>query len=164
MFKLIKVSHFESNDDINPTKNKFIKKMATDFLYHPENTSLKIKRLRGLPELTQSEIKSGVSSLGLCFASGKYHRIGSILGLTISTHGEEHSFLGQVVLIKENPHGYHVGVWLRSQTDASRLRIVEQILYIDSYLEDQQDQSVTPFNKEQGIQEWISQNAAQIPA
>lgn len=159
MLNAIKISDHET---IQP-KDILLDKMATGFLYHPENTPLKVKRLWRVPELNRDEEKSGESTLGLCFTSQKHYVAGSSLELTISIHGEDHKFSGQIVLIKENLQGYNVGVWLRSQMDACRARIVEQVCYIDSYLEDQPDRNILPFNQEQRIREWISQNAAQIP-
>lgn len=138
--------------------------IAPDFIYHPKNALLKTKPLKQFPELDQDEIRSGKSTLGLCFTSRKHHATGTILEITIPVRGDDHKFVGQVVLVRKMQHGYETGIWLRSQTDACRARILEQICYIDGYLEEKQVQSETPINAEQEIQGWISRNAALFPA
>lgn len=138
--------------------------MAPGFIYHPDHIPLNFRRLWRMPELTKEERKSGMSTLGLSFFSDKHLTPGMQIEVTVPLRGEDHKFVGQVVLVKESHHGYDVGIWLRSQHDAYRARIVEQICYIDCYLQDKQEHSSKPINKEQGIQEWIVHNAAQFPA
>ena len=80
--------------------------------------------------------------------------------MTISIRGDDHKFVGQVVLIKGNGQGYNVGVWLRSQTDACRARIIEQICFMNG----SRQQSLATIKKEKGMREWIYPDATQLPA
>ncbi len=138
----------------------FIDEIPLGFISYPKNIPLSIKHIWRLPELTPDEVKSGESELGLCFTSNKHHKIGTLVEVTISIHGDDHKFVGQVVLIKANDHGYNVGVWLRSQTDACRARIIEQICYMNG----SQQHSLASIKKEKGMREWIYPDATQLPA
>lgn len=138
--------------------------MASGFIYHPDHIPLNFRRLWHLPELTKDERRSGKSTLGLSFFTHKHLKAGEQVEVTVHVRGENHKFVGEVVLVKESQRGYDVGIWLRSQHDAIRARIIEQVCYIDRYLQDKQKHSSKPINKEQGTQEWIVHNAAHFPA
>ena len=80
--------------------------MSPGFIYHPDSIPLTIKHLWRLPELTQDEIKSGKSTLGLCFSSNKHLNPGMLIELTVFIRGEDHKFVGQVIFVKQTQHGY----------------------------------------------------------
>ena len=164
MLNAVSNTDYRKTIDVHQLSDFSFDKMVPGFIYHPKHVPLKIKRVWRLPELAQDEVKSGKSTLGLCFFSTKNHKPGALIELTISLLGEDHKFIGQVVIVKETHLGYETGIWLQSQMDAYRARIIEQVCYIDGYLGHKQDQSVAVINKEQGAREWISLNAAQFPA
>ena len=164
MLDQIKSYHYEGTPDVQLANKINTDDAAPGFIHHPNNIPFHVKHVSRLPVMKQNEIESGKSTLGLCFFSDKYLKPGTLVELTIPLRGEDHKFIGQVVLIRETHRGYEAGIWLRSQTDAFRARIIEQICYIDGYLEEKQDHSASPINKELGIQEWISRNAAHFPA
>jgi len=164
MQNLKKTIVYKQNADTHRSLDFQVDEIATDFIYHPENLSLNTRYIKQLPELDQDELKSGKSTLGLCFTSKKHHLPGSNLEITIPVRGDRHKFIGLVVFIRKIEQGYKTGIWLRSQTDACRARILEQICYIDGYLENRQKQSKVPINTDQEIEGWISRNAALFPA
>ena len=153
-----------STSEVLQGDNSFIDEIPLGFISYPKTIPLKIKHIWRLPELTQDEVESGESESGLCFISHRHHKIGTLVEVTISIRGDDHKFVGQVVLIRGSDHGYNVGVWLRSQTDACRARIIEQICYTDGSLEAQRQHSLATIKKEKGMQEWIYPDSTQLPA
>jgi hypothetical protein len=158
-----------NNDPVNTAEAHqpniaFADEVPLGFISYPKNIPLNAKHIWRLPELTADEVKSGESELGLCFTSNKHHKIGTLMEVTISMRGDDHIFVGQVVLIKGGDRGYNVGVWLRSQTDACRARIIEQICYMDSSLETGRQHSLATIKKEKGMREWIYPDTTQLPA
>ncbi len=150
------VEALQSNDS-------FVDEIPLGFISYPKNITLNTKHIWRLPELTSDEVKSGESELGLCFASSRHYNVGTLMEVSISIRGDEHKFVGQVVLIKGNAQGYNVGVWLRSQTDACRARIIEQICYFNSSHQVKRKYSLESINQEKGMREWIYPDA-QLPA
>ncbi len=137
---------------------------AAGFIRHPDAFPLNIRRRWREPVLSLAEEMDDESELGLCFFSEKHLDPGTRLELSIPLRGEEQKFAGEVVLVRALRHGYEIGLWLRSHTDACRARIVEQICYIECYLKDKQKNTINPINHEQGTREWISRFAAHFPA
>jgi len=132
--------------------------VAPGFIYHPTNTTLTMKAISRLPELTEDEVQSGKSNLGLCFFSEKKLSTGMLIKLTIPLRGEDHIFIGQIVIVKESQQGYEVGIWLRSQVDAYRARIVEQACFLEGVMKKKQTQKSSRQSKKSGLHSWVLRN------
>lgn len=102
--------------------------------------------------------------IGLMFDTVEYIRPGSVLEVTIPMPGEEARFRGRVVLVRNHGDYYQIGLWLKHAADASRMRIVEQICHIESYLK-QRKFFDGPYNinRERLAAEWIAENAGSVP-
>ena len=134
------------------------------FIHHPPGFELTWKRIRNRFMGWQYPVLSEQGNIGLCFHSEKYIKPGTLLQLSISLRGETQEFTGRVVLVKNSEPGYQIGVWFISREDGSRIRIVEQICHIESYLRHKRHHDGPFFSKERVTAEWINRFASSFPS
>lgn len=104
------------------------------------------------------------SHIGLCFEAEKYIKPGTLLELSINLRGETQKFSGRVILVRNMGSQFEIGVWFTTKSDASRLRIVEQICHIESYLRLKRHHEGPFVSPERVAQEWISRFASSFPS
>ena len=63
--------------------------------------------------------------------------------LSIPLRGVVQKPQGTVVMVRETPDGYDIGLWLASTGDASRARLVEQICHLECSLQDRKSANST---------------------
>lgn len=66
--------------------------------------------------------------------------------LSIPLRGVVQKPQGTVVMVRETPDGYDIGLWLASTDDASRARLVEQICHLECSLQDHSSANSTEAN------------------
>jgi len=68
------------------------------------------------------------------------------------------------VLIRNYGGYFEIGLWMQHAADASRVRIVEQICHIESYLQERKYRD-GPYNinRDRIASEWIMENAETVP-
>lgn len=133
------------------------------FIHHPPGFPIQWHPLRLKKKLQQTEYNQH-SHLGLCFESEKYIKPGTVLELTIHLRGEDQKFTGRVILVHNKGTLFEIGVWFSSRSDASRLRIVEQICHIEAYLKHKRHHEGPFVSQERIAQEWISRFASTFPS
>ena len=131
------------------------------FLHHPAGFPLLCKKIRF--RKPASGISGLPGSMGLCFVSEKYIKPGTHLEITIPLRGETYKFTGKVVLIKNYGDKFEIGLWLASNSDVARIRIVEQICHIETYLKHKHFKEGPFISRESVTQEWINRFAASFP-
>ena len=109
-------------------------KVRNDFIRHPQQFPLEFRRTRNWSWSAREE-ESPSGDLGLSFVSRKYIPTGTKMELSIPLRGVVQKFHGTVVMVRETPHGYDIGLWLTSEDDASRARLVEQICHLECSLQ-----------------------------
>lgn len=144
--------------------DQFIDDWEPGFIHHPGSIPIDIRLISQKTEQTTTAIENANSRLGLSFNTNKQLKPGMHIEISIHLRDDDQKFIGQVVFVREKEQGYDVGIVLRSQTDAYRARIIEQVCYINCYIQDQQSHSTKLINPEQCAHEWISRYAAHFPA
>lgn len=132
------------------------------FIRHPADFPIAYKRQGLLKKHGCRHVETG--SLGLAFRSEKYIRPGSSLEVSITLRGEEQKFTGRIVLVRNRGDHFEIGLWLDSHEDATRLRIVEQICHIESYLREKRHREGPFISREKVAQEWVHKFAAAFPS
>jgi hypothetical protein len=117
-------------------------KIRNDFIRHPQQFPLEFRRTREWG-WSNREKKSSSGDLGLSFVSCKYIPTGTKMELSIPLRGVVQKFQGTVVMVRETPDGYDIGLWLASTDDASRARLVEQICHLECSLQDRKSANST---------------------
>lgn len=104
-----------------------------DFIPHPAQFPLRYRRRPTLPWLNRKP-ESVAGDVGLSFHSAKYIPAGTRIELEIPLRGHIQRFAATVVMVRERPQGYEIGLWFASPDDAIRARIVEKICHTECYL------------------------------
>ncbi|MHC8441617.1 MAG: hypothetical protein ACYYK0_05460 [Candidatus Eutrophobiaceae bacterium] len=128
-----------------------------------------------LRELRWSEKRSLRSSAVAKSTSGvvvQYHKripLGTLLEVTLpelpsATHCEQESFNCQVSLIRHLEHGYELGLCPLSKMIGHRLRVVEQICHIESWLRSRQRSDGPYVSRESLTAEWVGKYAKEFPS
>ncbi len=131
------------------------------FIRHPKAFPMSVRRVWF--ERRQAQPARYDSDLGLCIRSEKYIPTGAILEVTIPLRGEEQIFKGKVVLVRHRGDHYEIGIWLEAKEDAHRVRMVEQICHIETYLRHKHRKEGPFVSRERIAEEWISKFAASFP-
>jgi len=137
----------------------------TGFIHHAPGCPLEFKRVWFDRCNNYEDAEPGAGEIGLIFESEKYVKPGSLLEITLSPRGgEDTRFRGRVVLVRDQNDYFEIGVWMRHAADAGRIRIVEQICHIESYLQERKYRD-GPYNlnRDRIAAEWIMDNAGTVP-
>ena len=146
-----------------PSKAAPVTDAQTGFVHHPCGFPLDYKRLWfSSGDRLDAE---GAGNFGLIFESDEHVPVGASLEVIIPLRNELEHFRGKVVLVRQAGDCYEIGVWFPCRADASRVRIVEQICHIEAYLRHKKfSEGPYNLNRERLAEEWISRNAAGVPA
>ena len=133
------------------------------FIHHPAGYPIEWRPCRLNNAETDCDYTQQ-SHIGLCFESEKYIKPGTALELAIHLRGETQKFTGRVILVRNTGNQFEIGVWFTTKSDASRLRIVEQICHIEAYLKLKRHHEGPFVSPERVAQEWISRFASSFPS
>lgn len=134
------------------------------FIHHPPGFPIAWRQLKAKTAKNFAVENAAQGHIGLCFESEKYIKPGTVLELAITLRGEVQKFAGRVILVRNKGDGCEIGVWFDSRPDAGRLRIVEQICHIESYLRLKRHHDGPFVSPERIAQEWISRFASTFPS
>jgi hypothetical protein len=131
------------------------------FIRHPGDRPISVRRLPFWRRWRHTGNRQ--TGIGIVFEHPAYLRPGSPIEITIPLRGEAQHFEGCVVLVREISIGYEIGLRLLDPDQGTRIRIVEQICYMESYLYSRMDSghALTP---NRAANEWIQQHAAMFPS
>jgi len=110
-------------------------KIRNDFIRHPQQFPLEFRRVRAWRR-SAPEKHTPEGDIGLSFVSRKYVPTGTEMEVSIPLRGVAQKFHGNVVMVREIVGGYEIGIWLASEDEASRARLVEQICHTECYLQE----------------------------
>ena len=135
MDNLTRLSNVQSEKSVMPNlvpqmSNEAINAVNNDFIKHPQQYPLEIKRLRRWPWSAKT-VELPKATIGLSVQSDRYIATNTQVQVSIPLRGEAQSFTGTVVLVKELKKGFEIGLWLASNEDEARARIVEKICYAE---------------------------------
>ena len=104
-----------------------------DFIPHPAQFPLRYRRHDLFPWRTKPPVDVA-GDVGLSFRSAKYIPAGTRIELEIPLRGVSQRFSATVVMVREDAHGYEIGLWFATDDDATRARIVEKICHTECLL------------------------------
>ena len=116
-----------------PVPGRF-ESIHNDFIPHPAQFPLRYKRRPALPWLSRKPEAVVAGDVGVSFHTSKYIPAGTRIELEIPLRGHIQRFVATVVMVRERPQGYEIGLWFASPDDAVRARIVERICHTECYL------------------------------
>lgn len=132
------------------------------FIRHPADSPVSVRRLPFWRHWRYATHRQQ-QGIGIVFEHPVYLRPGTAIEITIQLRGEAQQFEGCVVLVRELPAAYEIGLRLLDPDQGTRIRIVEQICYMESYLRSRiaAGQQLT---SNHAAREWIQQHAAMFPS
>jgi hypothetical protein len=133
------------------------------FIHHPVGYPIEYRAIAPPVDHTSGHTHHD-QAMGLYFECAEYYPPGSYLEVCIRIRGESCKFSGQVVLVKNCDEYFETGIWLECRTQANRLRIVEQICHIESYLRHKRQYEGPFVSRENVAREWINRFAASFPS
>ncbi|MCE5249678.1 PilZ domain-containing protein [bacterium] len=104
-----------------------------------------------------------VSHGGLSFRSGVYIKQGSVINISIPIREPVFQAEGIVVWCRKNGDQYDIGVEFRETDVEYRVRMVEQVCYIEEYKQEVLKKEGRKLTGEQAATEWITKYAKDFP-
>jgi hypothetical protein len=135
--------------------------MARKFIRHPSDIPIEITP----SHLAESEIKplTNLSHGGLSFVADDNHRVGTILRICIPFSRPTFQTSGRVAWSRQENGHYIVGVEFLDKDDVFRMRMVEQVCYIEHYRKEVKVNEGRDLSSEQAAREWIERSAEDFP-
>lgn len=133
------------------------------FIHHPPGFPIEWRTLRQKHK-PEDDGTTANGNIGLCFETDHYIKPDTVLEVTIPVRGETQKFTGRVILVRNKGEIFEIGIWLTSKSDASRIRMVEQICHIEAYLTHKRHHDGPFVSQERVAQEWISRFASRFPS
>jgi len=142
---------------------KPVRDEQTGFIHHPAGFPFASRRVWFGERCPTQGRNTG--TFGVIFVSEKYVRPGTTLEVDIPLRNETVQFRGKVVLVRQTDSHFEIGLWPLHHEDANRVRIVEQICHIESYLQEKKYRD-GPYilNRDRTAAEWIAKYASSVPS
>ena len=138
-----------------------MKVIMRSFIRHPINIPIEFeageKQKRKTPEL------KNVSTGGLCFLSDEVFEKGELLRISIPNFKSEFTEDCVVVWCKKKGEKYDVGVKFLDDQTTFRMRMVEQICYIENYRKELLAKEGRRLTLKEASAEWIKKFAKEFP-
>lgn len=131
------------------------------FVRHP--TEIPVKISSASFENTISQNLKDVSEGGISFKSARKFSKGQLVEVTIPFVKPVFKSKGIVVWTKKDGSGFEIGIRFESPGDIFRLRMVEQICYIEAYRRKQLENKGRRLSSEEAAREWIARYASSFP-
>ncbi len=135
--------------------------MARKFIRHPSDIPIEISP--GHAADAETKTLSNVSHGGLSFVAREHHRIGSILDIRIPVSCPAFGTSGRVAWSREENGRFVIGVEFLDKEDVFRMRMVEQVCYIEHYRKEVELKEGRELTSEQAALEWIEKSAEDFP-
>ncbi|MDH3377789.1 MAG: PilZ domain-containing protein [Gammaproteobacteria bacterium] len=131
------------------------------FIRHPSNAPIQITA-HGSDERLDRRL-SDLSIGGLCYRSSEFVEPDTLVTVRIALVRPPFEANARTVWCMQRDPEFDVGLAFLDATESYRLRMVEQICYIEHYRNEVRQQQGRILDSEQAAAEWISKYAADFP-
>jgi len=104
-----------------------------------------------------------ISMGGISFTSKRNFQKGELIEITIPFLTPVFHSNGVVVWSKKDGNNYEVGIRFHNLGDAFRVRMIEQVCYIEAYRKNQLEEEGRVLSSEEAAFEWIERFAESFP-
>jgi len=132
------------------------------FIRHPFDIPIEFEVLTS--KIHDTPRLSNISYGGLCFQSTAPLKVGEEIKVRIDVTAPAFETQVQVVWCKDCETYFEIGTQLTDSDEAYRVRMVEQICYIEHYKRETWMKEGRHLTAEQAAQEWIERFAEDFPA
>ncbi len=132
-----------------------------EFIRHPSDIPIEISR--GIHIKTVHDQLKDISEGGLSFTCRKKLEIGDIVTIKIPIRTPPFKEKAQVVWLKQNGDFWETGVTFVDSSTDFRLRMIEQVCYIEHYKREILATEGRQMNGAQAAEEWVKKYAGSFP-
>lgn len=136
-------------------------KQAREYIRHPSDVPIVISPQSDSEQLSLQ--LNNVSMGGLCFDTPENLSVGSVVNIKISRVRPVFKVSGIVQWCVRVDDHFEVGVQFIDNEDAFKVRMVEQVCYIDLYRRQIKAQEGRRISGDTAAVEWISKHGAKFP-
>jgi len=136
--------------------------LSSDTIRHPVDIPLEVKAI-AVGAYQQDETAVG-GCAELAFHFPMMLAVGALLRVRVPSVNAQAELRGQVIWLAQSAHGFVIGMAFQSEAEAFRMRMVEQLCYIEDYRQQAFDTEGRDLSPEQAASEWIDHHAAAFPA
>jgi len=131
------------------------------YIRHPVDIPIWVKshKFPGLRTLPSNNISNG----GLAFISHEPIGTETLIEITIRITQPSFHVSGLVKWCRSMNHGWEIGAQFISKEDAFRVRMIEQVCYIEQYKHDVVRHEGRRLSTEHAAREWIEKHASRFP-
>jgi len=131
------------------------------FLRHPVDVPIMVSVLSS--SVARNTFLVHAKNNGLVFRNNFALSSGMLVKVIIPIVQPYFELLGYISWCRKRDHGYQIGLALMSEADVMRIRMVEQICYIEHYRRSEFENSGRSISGEEAAHEWIQKYAASFP-
>lgn len=131
------------------------------FVRHPTEIPIQITAVNLKGSISQNLID--ISQGGISFKSPHKFSKGEVVEITIPFVTPLFKSKGTVVWSRRDGKSYEIGLQFHNTDDSFRLRMVEQICYIEAYRKKQLEMEGRELTSDEAAIEWIERYASSFP-
>ncbi len=131
------------------------------FIRHPHGQPVDCRPAVGVGDQRDAHEHPTVG--GIYVESERRFKPDTALIVTLSPRGERHEFLVRVAGSRLEGDIIYIALYLEDEADRFRVRIVEQLCYIEDYRQEVFREEGRELSAERAALEWISKYAARFP-
>ncbi len=131
------------------------------FLRHPSDVPINVNAIS--PSMAPDSHRMHAKNIGLAFKNSSFLRCGIFVKITIPIVQPCFELCGYISRCSKRGHAYEVRVLLMSDMDAMRVRMVEQICYIEHYRRSEAENTGRVISGNEAALEWIRKYASSFP-
>lgn len=132
-----------------------------DIIRHPVEIPLQVKTMAG-DFCNQPDYKHA-GCVELAFHFPMMISVGALLSVCIPSINEQEEIHGQVTWLAHSAHGFVIGMSFQNEREAFRMRMLEQLCYIEDYRQHILTHEGRSLSQQQAASEWIDRHAAAFP-
>jgi hypothetical protein len=131
------------------------------FIRHPINVPIEVSAGKAHPEDTMHTSSIGVG--GLAFHTDRNIPPGTIVHIKIPYVQPEFESDAKVIWCRERSHGIELAIEFLTADDAFKVRMVEQVCYIENYRHMAKKNENRTLTMQEAATEWVRKYAADFP-
>jgi len=149
------------NSNMNTATHSSLLHAADSVIHHPVDIPLEIQ---AIAVDAWQQANHNTSACGeLAFHFPMMIAVGAVLKVRIPTVSTQDELYGQVIWLAKSAHGFVIGMAFQSENEAFRMRMLEQLCYIENYRQQVLGNEGRHLDTQQAAAEWIEQHAAEFP-
>lgn len=134
---------------------------TNNLIHHPEQVPVEIQAL-GYSEAFPDPADGGYLGELAVHCASRF-RVGAIVELHVPQLDAGTGLHGHVIWLHKVGHGYLIGISFQGESEAFRMRMIEQLCHIEAYRKDVVAKQGRILTREEAAAEWIARYSEDFP-